>query len=110
MITIVTRDITETEKSRYRKAQPGTYKRFESFVIRILFIVFLGIIPMLVYDKYFLCKSEKNTQCSQVKFDCYPYFPPTCLVHSLAHPITAARLAGIIDICSLRWIYCLQAM
>lgn len=50
MITITIRPFTEAEKKQQIEQLPSIYKRFEGFVIKLIFIVFALTIPLLIYD------------------------------------------------------------
>ncbi len=52
MITITTRPFTTAEKKQQIKQLPGVYQRFEGFVMKLIFIAFVLIIPLLVYDHF----------------------------------------------------------
>ncbi|MBP6731085.1 MAG: hypothetical protein KA149_03445 [Chitinophagales bacterium] len=52
MITTTTRPFTDEEIKRQIKQLPSVYKRFEGFVIKLIFIVLALDIPLLVYDHF----------------------------------------------------------
>jgi len=58
MITTTIRPFTEAEKKQQIQQLPSVYKRFEGFVMKLIFIVFALTIPLLVYDHFVPLSSQ----------------------------------------------------
>ena len=58
MITKTIRPFTEAEKKQQIQQLPSVYKRFEGFVMKLIFIVFALTIPLLVYDHFVPLSSQ----------------------------------------------------
>lgn len=53
MITSTIRNPTPDEKLEQVKRLPSAYKRFESFIAKLIFVVMVLLIPFLLYDHYY---------------------------------------------------------
>jgi hypothetical protein len=52
MITYTTRPFTDEEIKRQTNQLPSVYKRFEGFVMKLIFVVLALDVPLLVYDRF----------------------------------------------------------
>lgn len=52
MITSTIRKPTQDEKEGQLKRLPSAYKRFENFVLKLIFVIPVLLAPLLIYDRY----------------------------------------------------------
>ncbi len=52
MITILNRKATQKETQSQINRLPTVYKRFENFMLKMIVVVFILLLPLLIYDQY----------------------------------------------------------
>lgn len=66
MITSIIRTPTQDEKLEQLKKLPGAYKRFESFGVKLIFIIVILLTPLLIYQRYLPMSSNVQTIVSVI--------------------------------------------